>query len=82
MRRPRFSRVVLFRDYVVAEVCTLVADEDGRSGDDLSDLILVLPAKGARGSLLRGTGVPVGWYRGLPGAKPLDPRGDEERKSQ
>ena len=37
----------LLADDVVAELDALVADEDGRAGDELADLVLALAAEGA-----------------------------------
>src|SRR5262249_13671611 len=55
LRRLRHGRrrgealclVALLRDDVVAEVDALVADVDGRAGDQLAHLVLALPAKRA-----------------------------------
>src|SRR5581483_4446955 len=49
--------VALLRDDVVAEVDALVADVDGRPGDQLADLVLALPAEGA--DEVAGTVVPM-----------------------
>jgi hypothetical protein len=46
-RRERLLLIALLRDDVVAEVDALVADVDGRAGDQLPHLVLALAAEGA-----------------------------------
>src|ERR1700722_902457 len=52
---PRLDqrRLVLLTDDVHAELDAFVADEDGRSGDELADLVLALAAEGAVEGVLR-----------------------------
>src|SRR6185436_14578932 len=50
-------RAAIVRDDVVADVDALVADEDGRPGDQLADVVLVLVAERAAQDLPLGAGL-------------------------
>src|SRR5690606_31562745 len=65
----------LFTDDVVAQADALVADEDGRPGDQLVDFVLAFVAEGTMqrlvlaGTLFFGHGNPITWLRRC--AKPV-----------
>ena len=67
-------RLVLLTDDVHAELDAFIADEDGRAGDELPDLVLALAAEGAVERVLRVAAAGLGHRHSVAGRRVRPPR--------